>query len=213
MADAAEKEDMVRRVVDEEWVKSLSRGDFTYRDYKSWPEDFRVELIDGMVYLMASGDDWHQWLTPEIGGQIRNYLSGKKCLLYTEFDVRLFYESDESDTTVVRPDIMVVCDRNKTLGKKYCQGTPDFIIEILSGSSEGRDFIDKKKAYRKAGVKEYWIVTKEAVHIFILVNGEYREKVVTIHKDLKLSVNSLESCIIDFKPIAEMRDELKSIEV
>jgi len=213
MADAAEKEDMVRRVVDEEWVKSLSRGDFTYRDYKSWPEDFRVELIDGMVYLMASGDDWHQWLTPEIGGQIRNHLSGRKCLLYTEFDVRLFYESDESDTTVVRPDIMVVCDRNKTLGKKYCQGAPDFIIEILSGSSEGRDFIDKKKAYRKAGVKEYWIVTKEAVHIFILVNGEYREKVVTIHKDLKLSVNSLESCIIDFKPIAEMRDELKSIEV
>ena len=211
MPEAARKEDFIKDVFDAEWVKSLSRGDFSYKDYKNWPEDFRLELIDGMVYLMASGDDWHQWLTPELSGQIRNQLSGNKCLLYTEFDVRLFYEQDESDTTVVRPDIIVVCDRNKSLGKKNCQGAPDFIIEVLSASSEGRDFIDKKKAYRKAGVKEYWIVSKEAVHIFILVNGEYQETVVTLHKDLKQPVSCLQDCIIDFQPVVAMRDELNAI--
>jgi len=211
MADAGRNEDLAREVVDVEWVQSLSRGDFTYKDYKNWPEDFRVELIDGMVYLMASGDDWHQWLTPELSGQIRNHLLGKKCLLYTEFDVRLFYESDESDKTVVRPDIIVVCDRNKSFGKKNCQGAPDFVIEILSDSSEGRDFIDKKKVYKKAGVKEYWVVSKEAVHIFILVNGQYEEKVVTMHKDLKQPVYCLEDCVIDFQPVVAMRDELNAI--
>ena len=199
------------KAVDIEWVKSLSRGDFTYRDYKTWPEDFRVELIDGMVYLMASGNDWHQWLTPELGRQIGNHLRGKKCLLYTEFDVRLFYESDESDTTVVRPDIIVVCDRNKSFGKKNCQGAPDFIIEILSESSEGRDLIDKKKAYKKAGVKEYWVVSKEAIHIHTLVDKEYQEKIVAMHKDLKQPVYCLEGCVIDFQPVVAMRDELNSM--
>ena len=212
MPQAAKKTpaDLTKKVVDLEWVKSLSRGDFTYRDYKNWPEDFRVELIDGMVYLMATGDDWHQWLTPELGRQIGNHLSGKECLLYTEFDVRLFYEADESDTTVVRPDIIVVCDRNKSFGKKNCQGAPDFVIEILSESSEGRDFIDKKKAYRRAGVKEYWIVSKEALHVFILVNGQYQEKVVTLHKDLKQPVSCLDGCVVDFTPVVAMRDELNA---
>jgi hypothetical protein len=27
---------------------------YTYRDYKKWPQDFRCELIDGQVYMMAS---------------------------------------------------------------------------------------------------------------------------------------------------------------
>ena len=60
MAEAA-RGDFVREVVDLEWVQSLSRGAFTYKDYKNWPKDFRLELIDGMVYLMSSGDHWHQW--------------------------------------------------------------------------------------------------------------------------------------------------------
>ena len=213
MADAARKDDFTKEIMDVEWVKSLSRGEFTYRDYKNWPKDFRVELFDGMVYMMASGDDWHQWLTPELGRQIGNHLLGKECLLYIEFDVRLFYESDESDKTVVRPDIIVVCDRNKTFGKKNCQGAPDFIIEILSESSEGRDFIDKKIIYQKAGVKEYWIVSKEAVHIFTLVNGQYQEETVTIHKNLKQPIYCLGACVIDLQPIVAMRDELNAITI
>ena len=68
--------------------------------------------------------------------------------------MKLFYTEDESDVTVVRPDIIIVCDVTKVLGKKNCEGPPDFILEIMSDSSKKRDFETKKTEYEKAGVKE-----------------------------------------------------------
>ena len=100
----------------------------TYKDYKIIPDDIRCELIDGVIYLMASADEMHQWISGELLAQLKNQLQGKKCTPYSEFDVRPFYTLDESDVTVVRPDIIIVCDETKVIGKKNCEGPPDFII-------------------------------------------------------------------------------------
>jgi hypothetical protein len=43
------------------------------------------------------------------------------------YDVRLFYEEDESDDTVVQPDISVVCDAKKR-DPEGCRDAPDFIV-------------------------------------------------------------------------------------
>ena len=205
MIYAARKENAIHDSPGMEWIKSLEKGDFTYKDYKKWPEDFRLELIDGMVYLMASGDDWHQWLTPELARQIGNQLAGKKCLLYTEFDVRLFYEEDESDKTIVQPDILVVCDQAKLAGGHGVKGAPDFIIEILSEFNAGFDLIDKKKIYEKAGVREYWILARDKLYVNILYNGVYRETVILLDESFKINdykqgVETI-NCILDFTDI------------
>lgn len=67
--------------------------------------------------------------------------------------------SSLSDTplTIVQPDIMVVCDKNK-LDEKRCNGAPDFIIEITSPGNSSDDYIRKLYYYKKYGVREYWIV-------------------------------------------------------
>jgi hypothetical protein len=60
----------------------------------------------------------------ELSRQIANYLYGKPCEVYTApFDVRLFYEADESDDTVVQPDIVVICDKEKR-GTEGGRGAP-----------------------------------------------------------------------------------------
>jgi len=74
--------------------------------------------------------------------------------------VRLFYEEDESDDTVVQPDITVICDEKKR-GYEGCRGTPDFVIEILSPSNTAIEMERKLKLYQNAGVREYWIVDPE----------------------------------------------------
>ena len=200
MADVIEKYDSEKFPF---WVRPLPYDGYTYKEFKTWGEDVRVELIDGIPYLMASPDEWHQWVAMELSGQIRNQLQGKNCSVYAEFDVRLFYKEDESDNTTVRPDIIVVCDESKTLGKKSCHGAPDFVIEILSEFSEGRDFIDKKKKYEKGGVKEYWIVSSDKLHIFTLAGQTFQENTVSIHRDLKQSVSCLEGCFIDFRVMVD----------
>jgi Uma2 family endonuclease len=136
---------------------------FTYADYKSWElkKGERYELIHGAAYLMAGANTAHQSISRELSRQIANYLDGKPCKVFSApYDVRLFYAEDESDDTVVQPDIMIICDKNK-LGKEGCHGAPDFIAEILSPSNTAIEMERKFNLYAEAGVREYWVIDPE----------------------------------------------------
>ncbi len=134
---------------------------FTYGNYRIWPENERWELINGVAYDMSPAPSRsHQNILGELFFQFRSQLADRMCRAYlAPFDVRL-PEGDEVDddiVTVVQPDIVVVCDRNK-LDDKGCKGAPDLIIEIISPSTASKDLHEKFKLYERAGVKEYWIV-------------------------------------------------------
>jgi len=136
---------------------------FTYADYKEWElaEGERYEVIYGEAYAMAAPNTEHQEISGALFNQIYNYLSGKPCKVYhAPFDVRLFYEEDESDDTVVQPDITVICDEKKR-GYEGCRGAPDLVIEILSPSNTAIEMERKLSLYQDAGVREYWIVNPE----------------------------------------------------
>jgi Uma2 family endonuclease len=110
-----------------------------------------------------------------IAGAMYAFLKGKPCKVFpSPFDVRLFYEEDESDDTVVQPDLVVVCDSAK-LGKEGCRGAPDIVIEILSPSNSAIEMLRKRNLYRDAGVREYWQVDPEnrLIEVYRLKNGEY----------------------------------------
>jgi Uma2 family endonuclease len=134
---------------------------YTYQDYCRWPEDERWELIHGQAYLMSPAPSLsHQTISGDLVRQIANYLLDKPCrVFHAPFDVRLPQggETDEQITTVVQPDIVMVCDERK-LDKRGCRGAPDWIIEILSPATAARDQIQKLALYEQQGVKEYWIV-------------------------------------------------------
>jgi len=133
---------------------------YTYRDYLNWPDDIRTELIDGVIYDMSAPSRVHQKVSGELFRQIANFLEDKACEVYhAPFDVRL-PEADEADddvSTVVQPDISVICDPDK-LDDRGCRGAPDFIAEILSPSTAAHDQITKLSLYEKHAVKEYWII-------------------------------------------------------
>ncbi|MDR2521036.1 MAG: Uma2 family endonuclease [Spirochaetaceae bacterium] len=133
---------------------------WTYAGYKAWellPGE-RYEIIDGEAYAMAAPNTYHQAILTELLRQMANYFAGKSCRVYpAPFDVRLFYAADESDDTVVQPDISVVCDEEKR-GKEGCRGAPDFVAEILSPSNTAIEMQTKFDLYRRAGVREYWVL-------------------------------------------------------
>jgi len=136
---------------------------YTYADYREWEldEGERFELIYGDAYAMSAPNTRHQEISGAIFNQFFNYLQGKPCKVFAApFDVRLFYKADESDDTVVQPDISVICDRKK-LGTEGCRGAPDLVIEILSPSNTAIEMGQKLELYRKAGVREYWVVDPE----------------------------------------------------
>jgi Uma2 family endonuclease len=141
-------------------LPSNKNENYTYRDYLTWPEEERWELIDGIPYMQATPSRIHQEISGALFLQFGNYLKGKPCKVYhPPFCVRLPKKDEFEDDvqTVVEPDLTVVCDQSK-LDDKGCKGSPDLIIEIISDSTGRRDKLDKFNKYEVAGVKEYWII-------------------------------------------------------
>lgn len=151
---------------------------YTYADVLSWDDDVRYELYDGRPVALASPAPDHQRIFRGLFLQIGNYLNGKKCeVLSAPLDVRLFErdgDRPEDVRTVVQPDIMIVCDKNK-IDSHGVHGAPDLVIEILSESNRRNDRLVKFRLYQKAGVREYWIVDPDArvVLVHLLDEGQY----------------------------------------
>ena len=120
------------------------------------PDGQRAELIDGQIYYMAPLGRRHQNLLFSISRVIADYIDqkGGSC----EVDIAPFAVFlNENDKNYVEPDISVICNPDK-LDDKGCNGAPDWVIEIVSPSSQRMDYMIKLFKYRTAGVREYWIV-------------------------------------------------------
>jgi Uma2 family endonuclease len=136
----------------------------TVADYMTWPDDFRCELIDGVIYDMSPAPVIeHQRLAGTLHYELRQALKKRRkegdgggcsgCELFTApIDVVL------GPKTVVQPDLIVVCDPAKLANGKYVDGAPDWVAEILSPSTAVKDKREKLHLYERHGVAEYLVI-------------------------------------------------------
>lgn len=173
---------------------------YTEEDYYSIPEEIRAELIDGQIYYQAAPSRIHQEILMELSATIRNYIKSKNgaCKVYpAPFAVKL----KEDKSTIVEPDISVICSPDK-LTDKGCTGAPDWIIEIVSPGNSSHDYITKLNLYADAGVREYWIVNPAKQTIIVYHLEETRFEVTSytfqdtikanIYDDLSINLTELE---------------------
>ncbi len=177
----------------------------SYEELLKFDDDKRYELIDGILYMMASPKVSHQELVGEIYFQLKQYLKGKKCRVFiSPLDVKLSGQKDnKKEFNVVQPDIMVVCDPDKITDKNIL-GAPDLAIEILSSSNASHDRVIKLNLYQQFGVKEYWIVSLEEQTISVFILNE--KEIYTIkayYLDERVKVNVLKDCYIELKEFCE----------
>jgi Uma2 family endonuclease len=167
-------------------ITQLSQLDLTasysYADYLTWQLNEAVELIKGKIQLMSPAPNVkHQRISWQLSGVLFNYFNHKACNAFSApFDVRLYDRSksllaNKEITTVVQPDICVICDNSK-LDEQGCNGAPDWIIEILSKGNSKKEVKIKHALYAESGVKEYWLVYpyEEVIHQFVL-NDDIRQ--------------------------------------
>ncbi len=170
----------------------------TLEQYETLPSDTRVEVFDGIIYNMASPSQIHQDISRELLYILTDYLKRKKgtCKVYSApFDVKL----NDIPLTIVQPDLMIICDKNKLDGKR-CNGAPDFIIEIISPGNASDDYIKKLYYYKNYGVREYWIVDPTR-HIITINYFEGDNIMVQYPFNATIKVNIYQDLFIDFKTI------------
>ena len=168
----------------------------TEEDYYNLPENIRAELIDGKIYYLAAPSRMHQKISSELYTIINNYIKSKKGLCeayYAPFSVKLWENAD----TIVEPDISVICDTGK-LTDKGCTGAPDWIIEIISPSNPGDDYVRKLNLYTDAGVREYWIVDPrtKSILVYCLEQSDFQVEKYTFNDKIKAGI--YDDLYIDF---------------
>lgn len=179
---------------------------YTYADYLAWDEG-RWELIDGEVWDMTPAPSrLHQEISGELFYILHDFFRGKDCSVYAApFDVRLPGSDNAEDytvTTVVQPDISVICDQSK-LDDQGCAGSPDLIIEILSPATAAKDLKVKRALYERHGVQEYWLVhpTDKVVMSYQLVDDGQYGKAQIFDRDDMLQSTRFEELIIQLSSI------------
>jgi Uma2 family endonuclease len=151
-------------------------GYFTYKDYRSWPEEERWELIDGIAYNMSAAPMIrHQFKLQKLHLEFATFFKGKPCtVMLAPVDIVLprLGQSDEEADNVVEPDLFVVCDRSK-IEERFVRGAPDLVVEILSPSTSKKDLKEKFELYERSGVREYWVVEPKAcwMHRYVREEG------------------------------------------
>lgn len=156
---------MNNRLIPVEWLPQ-----YTYADYEAWEGDW--ELIEGIPYsLMPSPKRTHQ-------ATGRNFIrlamealkdSGPLC------NCDVFYELDwiVDNTTVVRPDALIVCGK---FNDDFLRFPPSLIIEITSRRTQMTDRNVKYKLYESQQAPYYIIADpdRKAIDVFELQNGRYQ---------------------------------------
>lgn len=166
----------------------------TIEDIHALPEGERAELIDGVLYMMATPTRKHQRIAFQIAYAFEEYIRahGGDCEVdIAPFGVYLF----DDDSTYLEPDVIVTCDKKKLDNKGY-HGAPDLVIEVSSSSTRSRDCLLKLRKYQAAGVREYWIIDQERDQIDV-----YRFETESVEKysfDDKVTTNVCEGLTVDF---------------
>lgn len=144
----------------------------TVSDYRQWEGNW--ELINGMPFSMTpSPTKKHQLLSKSLVLDIENALKARtgNC-----DNCEVVYELDwiVDDTTVLRPDIAVICNDSGDFISK----APALIIEILSPSTAIKDRHVKFEIYEEQKVPYYIIadVDRKTFNIFVWTDGRYEER-------------------------------------
>ncbi len=152
----------------------LIRPEFERR-YRAMPEVRKAELIEGVVY-MASPLRFRPHAAPH--GRLITWLGVYQAAtpqveMGIEPTVRLDIDNEP------QPDGVLLIGQesggNSTLSEDgYLEGAPELVVEIAA-SSAAIDLGDKKRAYRRNGVREYivWQVFEQRIDWFSLQNEDY----------------------------------------
>lgn len=182
------------------------QGEYTIEDYQVLPDDVRAELIDGAFVYMEAPSVEHQDISVAITVEFELYIRSKTgtCKVFAApIDVQL----DCDDKTMVQPDIVVVCQKEKW-NKKRIYGAPDLCIEIISESTRRVDYGLKVKKYMDAGVREYWIVdAKRESIVCYYFEGEDYPIFYTFENTVPVRIYG-EDLKIDFAIIKKRLEEL-----
>ena len=149
----------------------MSREEF-HRIYERMPEDFKAELIGGIVYVASPLRRRHGNRHLLLGSLLAAY-EARTTGVEAGDNVTILLGDEEEP----QPDLYVRIlpahgGQSRTTDDDYLDGAPELVIEITH-STYAIDLHHKKDDYARHGVREYvvWTLADDRLHWFDLRNN------------------------------------------
>ena len=139
--------------------------------------DERLELFDGVLYVMSTPTKDHQFVMYWIRHFFEVYLDGFEfppAEVHHDITTILSIELQRA----VEPDnVVILAGRADIGGVRHVEGVPDIVVEILS-TDRNHDLVFKRRIYAEVGVREYWIFDprNDTILPLELHDGQYQER-------------------------------------
>ena len=123
----------------------------------TFPEDLRLELIDGTLTERIPKDPRHDTVLHRLMLAVARRVA-RSHPFRTESEVAL---APGSPGTVVQPDLYVARAKPGAFDERRPEGHDLLLVVEVSRSSLKRDLGEKRELYAAAGVPEYWVIDAE----------------------------------------------------
>lgn len=127
---------------------------WTRADLLSLPDDGnRYEVLDGRLFVTPLPSPAHQQIAVALMLRLEPYVA-RHGLGFVVGPGAVVFGEDE-----VEPDVVVFPGSRPALKAKWDQlPCPSLVVEVLSMTTRRRDLNDKRKAYQRLRIEDYWIV-------------------------------------------------------
>ena len=127
--------------------------------YEEMTPEQKIEFINGEVILHSPARKEHLDVTGQLFTLLRTFVATRNLgTILSEKCLCVFPRND------YEPDIVFFgLEKSEKLDRKTLKfPIPDFVVEVLSESTEIRDRGVKREDYAAHGVKEYWIIDADS---------------------------------------------------
>jgi Uma2 family endonuclease len=131
-----------------------------HRRYEAYPEDVKIELVGGIVYMASPLGLDHSDYDDEIGFLLGLYRRATPGVQVLHNATTILGEESEPQPDLgirVRPEYG---GQSGTNAGNYVEGAPELLVEVAH-STRALAFHGKRDDYRRAGVVEYLILAVE----------------------------------------------------
>jgi len=184
------------------------QGEWTEEEYLVLGEKLDthrlIELVDGRIEVLPVPTERHQSILLFLLEALRAFVKPRKLgkTLFSGLRVRLRARNFRE------PDLVFLSTKNAAKrGNRYWQGA-DLVMEVVSEDDPQRDYVEKRRDYARAGVREYWIVDPRirSITLLVLKTRAYAQRGVFKDGDRVESV-SLPGFSVDVSAVFDSADE------
>jgi Uma2 family endonuclease len=163
-------------LVTNDWTLEIPPTAFTMEGFREWataddfPERVKVTFLQGEIFIDMSTEDMEDHVNPKTEITTALVVLCKQLKIGKVYGDGLLLTNSDAEVSN-NPDALFFSYKTfearqvrrvprSGAESKYgeLEGTPDWVLEVVSDSSVKKDLVRLRAAYHRAGISEYWIV-------------------------------------------------------